>query len=128
MLSEHLFAGILNLRQDGKGEPATMEASLLQRIPSEEKEKVKKLMKRASTAWWLPGHPGWAIWPIDTQNFMQNIPAPVSAFTPSSNLPLPLPSLPHRPLVHKESCKPFLCTYTEGSILNSGPERLSKYA
>lgn len=72
-------AGLLNLKEDVEGGQATMDTVLMQRVPPNEMDKIKKLLKKAAAAWWLPGHPGWAIWPIDTQHFMQDMSAPVSS-------------------------------------------------
>lgn len=60
-----------------------MDAVLMQEVPTAERDKTKKLLKRAVAAWWLPGHPGWAIWPVDTQQFMQDAATPVGHFLAS---------------------------------------------
>ena len=59
-----------------------METVLTHRASPAEKEAIKKLQKRATALWWQAGHPGWAIWPVDTQHFMQDMSTPVK-FNPS---------------------------------------------
>lgn len=69
--------GLLQKKQQS-GKQTTLEASLVQRLGPAEKETVRKLQKKAAVCWWQPGHPGWAIWPVDTQQFIQDMVAPVS--------------------------------------------------
>ena len=73
-----MFAGLLKKKEDAGGAQTTLEATLVQRLAAGEKESIKKLQKRASICWWQPGHPGWAVWPVDTQHFLQDMAAPVS--------------------------------------------------
>ena len=87
------LAGLLNLKEGGEREQATMDTVLLQRVPQGEKDRIKKLLKQASAAWWLAGHPGWAIWPVDTQHFMHDMSAPVSLPMVTEDLPKYKPHL-----------------------------------
>ena len=31
---------------------------------------VRQLQPQAVASWWQPGHPGWAIYPVDSEQFM----------------------------------------------------------
>lgn len=71
------FAGLLKAKADSGGQQTTLEAILVTRLPPGEKEKLKRLQRQATISWWQPGHPGWAVWPVDTQAFLQDVAAPV---------------------------------------------------
>lgn len=72
-----LTAGLLK-RKSEAGKQTTLEATLIQRLPASDKDTIKKLQKQATSCWWQPGHPGWAIWPVDTQTFLQDMAVPVN--------------------------------------------------
>ncbi len=71
-----------------------MSASL-QQHPAYDRQKASHLQKAAVEAWWQPGHPGWTIWPADSEQFMRGV---VEAATPSHaaiQVSAPLPATPY---------------------------------
>lgn len=77
-----MAAGLLKRKgKAGDQQQTTLEAILIQRLPASQKETIKRLQKQAAIHWWQPGHPGWAIWPVDTQHFLQDVAAPVRSFS-----------------------------------------------
>ena len=53
------------------GDHATLEATLVSQLQAPEREQLRKLQGEASSAWWQQGHPGWAIWPVDSDAFQK---------------------------------------------------------
>jgi len=71
-----------------------LNASLAQH-PSYDRASGAALQKGAVEAWWQPGHPGWAIWPADSEQFMRGV---VEAGDPALSpiqIIAPLPATPH---------------------------------
>ncbi|CAL5229988.1 g13422 [Coccomyxa viridis] len=54
--------------QDGL--QTTMEATLMAQQTPAQREQVRQLQPGAVASWWQPGHPGWAIYPVDSEQFM----------------------------------------------------------
>ena len=62
-------AGLLQKKsQDGL--QTTMEATLMAQQTPAQREQVRQLQPGAVASWWQPGHPGWAIYPVDSEQFM----------------------------------------------------------
>jgi hypothetical protein len=74
-----VLSGLLKLKV---GSTTAMETLLTHRAGAQEKETIKKLQRKATALWWQPGHPGWAIWPVDTHQFMQDMSTPVRTTPP----------------------------------------------
>ena len=53
------------------GDHATLEATLVSQLQAPEREQLRKLQSEAASAWWQQGHPGWAIWPVDSDAFQK---------------------------------------------------------
>ena len=47
-----------------------MEATLMAQQTPGQREQVRQLQPQAVASWWQPGHPGWAIYPVDSDQFM----------------------------------------------------------
>ena len=51
----------------------TMEAVFTPQQDAAEQRQVLQLQGQADEDWWLPGHPGWAIWPADSDQFLHQV-------------------------------------------------------
>lgn len=51
-----------------------------------QRETLRRLQREASLSWWQPGHPGWAIWPVDSDGFMKGAQAQVEALLREAQL------------------------------------------
>ena len=76
-------AALLRLKPATEGKQAVMEPVLTQKLPGSEREAVKKLQKEAIKCWWQDNHPGWSIWPIDSNQFLHEMSNVVRPFSPS---------------------------------------------
>jgi len=54
--------------QDGM--QTMMEATLMAQQTPAQREQVRALQPQAAAAWWQQGHPGWAIYPVESEQFM----------------------------------------------------------
>ncbi|KAH7619140.1 hypothetical protein Ndes2526B_g06092 [Nannochloris sp. 'desiccata'] len=52
------------------GAQTTMEATLMAQQTPQQREQVRALQPQAIAAWWQHGHPGWAIYPVDSDQFL----------------------------------------------------------
>ena len=50
-----------------------MEAVFTPQQDAAEQRQVLSLQAQADEDWWLPGHPGWAIWPADSDQFLHQV-------------------------------------------------------
>lgn len=50
-----------------------MEAVFTTQQDAHEQQQVQQLQGQAQDDWWLPGHPGWAIWPADSDQFLRQV-------------------------------------------------------
>ena len=50
-----------------------MEAVFTTQQEAHEQQQVQQLQGQAQDDWWLPGHPGWAIWPADSDQFLRQV-------------------------------------------------------
>ena len=106
--SLHTCAGLLQKKsQDGL--QTTMEATLMAQQTPAQREQVRQLQPGAVASWWQPGHPGWAIYPVDSEQFMSTG-ALENVNVTNEQIVAPLPmgceSLPTSPCY---SCSPTLC-------------------
>ena len=62
-------AGLLTKKAQ-EGAQTTMEATLLAQQTPAQRDQMRALQPAASAAWWQPGHPGWAISPTDSEEFL----------------------------------------------------------
>lgn len=52
------------------GAQTTMEATLMAQQTPAQRDQVRALQPKAAAAWWQYGHPGWAIYPVDSDQFL----------------------------------------------------------
>mmetsp|Transcript_10080 Transcript_10080/g.30159 ORF Transcript_10080/g.30159 Transcript_10080/m.30159 type:complete len:698 (+) Transcript_10080:368-2461(+) len=52
------------------GAQTTMEATLMAQQTPQQREQVRILQPQGVASWWQGGHPGWAIYPVDSDHFM----------------------------------------------------------
>lgn len=52
------------------GAQTTMEATLMAQQTPAQRDQVRALQPQAAAAWWQYGHPGWAIYPVDSDQFL----------------------------------------------------------
>ena len=81
--------GLLTKRASN-GTHTTMEATLMAQQTPVQREQVRALQPQAAAAWWHHGHPGWAIYPVDSDTFMATGVLDPSAL-PTHEQILPLP-------------------------------------
>lgn len=61
--------GLLH-KKSQEGAQTTMEATLMAQQTPAQREHVRRLQPDAVTSWWQYGHPGWAIYPVDSEHFL----------------------------------------------------------
>ncbi len=47
------------------------EAILVAQLSPAQRDTLRHMQPQAVAAWWAPGHPGWAIFPMDSDAFLQ---------------------------------------------------------
>ncbi|KAL6767683.1 hypothetical protein ACKKBF_B36235 [Auxenochlorella protothecoides x Auxenochlorella symbiontica] len=52
------------------GAQTTMDATLMAQQTPSQRDQVRALQPAAVAAWWQGGHPGWAIYPVDSEQFL----------------------------------------------------------
>jgi hypothetical protein len=57
-------------KKGSDGAQTTMEATLVAQQTPQQRERVRALQPQAIASWWEPGHPGWAIYPVDSDQFL----------------------------------------------------------
>jgi len=67
----------------------------LQQHPAYDRQTAASLQKAAVEAWWQPGHPGWTIWPADSEQFMRGVVEPGSPALSPIQISAPMPATPH---------------------------------
>ncbi|KAK9790768.1 hypothetical protein WJX73_001816 [Symbiochloris irregularis] len=95
--------GLLTKRE-ASGDQTTLEATLMAQLDASQRETLRKLQREASLSWWQPGHPGWAIWPVDSDSFMKGAQAQGPERLPKLDSPPP-------PRVPSSRLAEFLRTY-----------------
>ncbi|GAX78271.1 hypothetical protein CEUSTIGMA_g5713.t1 [Chlamydomonas eustigma] len=83
---------------DDEGE-ARVEATLMANLTPVQRELVRQMQPEAAQGWWMPGHPGWAIFPMESESFLQTgsvipILSLSDVGSPNSLLRAPSPSNP----------------------------------
>lgn len=64
---------------------------MAQQTPAQ-REQVRQLQPGAVASWWQPGHPGWAIYPVDSEQFMSTG-ALESVSVPNEQIVAPQPQM-----------------------------------
>ena len=71
-----------------------MEALLAQH-PAYDRQMANWLQQRALECWWRPGHPGWSIWPADSEQFIRGVVEAGDAILAPVQIIAPVPATPH---------------------------------
>jgi hypothetical protein len=81
--------GLLH-KKSQEGTQTTMEATLATQQTPQQREQVRTLQPQGVQSWWQPGHPGWAIYPVDSDHFLSTgVLDSVSVNTESISAPPP---------------------------------------
>lgn len=81
--------GLLH-KKSQEGTQTTMEATLATQQTPQQREQVRTLQPQGVQSWWQPGHPGWAIYPVDSDHFLSTgVLDQVSVNTESISAPPP---------------------------------------
>ncbi len=59
------------LLQHHRDPDVKVEATLMAQQTPAQRDLVRQLQPQAAHSWWLNGHPGWAIFPMDSDQFIQ---------------------------------------------------------
>ena len=71
-------AGLLRKRGEDTAS-VTMEATLAGQLNAAGEAQLAALARAAAEAWWRPGHPGWSIWPAESEQFLRGVCGAASA-------------------------------------------------
>lgn len=52
-------------------------------------------VQAASDCWWRPGHPGWSIWPADSEQFIRSVLEAGNTILSPVQIVAPVPKTPH---------------------------------
>ena len=55
-------------------------------------------VQAASDCWWRPGHPGWSIWPADSEQFIRSVLEAGNTILSPVQIVAPVPKTPHNKL------------------------------
>lgn len=72
-----------------------MEATLMAQQTPSQRDQVRALQPQAVASWWGVGHPGWAIHPLDSEQFLNNGVAEPVNMPAMSPIPSPAPTPAH---------------------------------
>lgn len=72
--------------------------------PGYDKAQARWQQRAAVDCWWRPGHPGWAVWPADSEQFVRGVVEAGDAVLSPIQIIAPLPNTSH-------------ATYRQGTIL-----------
>jgi hypothetical protein len=75
------------------GAQTTMEATLMAQQTPGQREQVRQLQPSAVGSWWQSGHPGWAIYPVDSEQFIST--GVLDAVNVQDQLPPRVPTQDH---------------------------------
>lgn len=53
------------------------------------------ILQAASDCWWRPGHPGWSIWPADSEQFIRSVLEAGNTILSPVQIVAPVPKTPH---------------------------------
>jgi hypothetical protein len=81
--------GLLTKKAQDRAQ-TTMEATLMAQQTPSQRDQVAALQPQAAQAWWAPGHPGWAIYPVDSEQFMATGALDPAALPTHEQLAVPL--------------------------------------
>ncbi len=84
------------------GNQTTMEATLMAQQTPSQRDQVRALQPQAVASWWGVGHPGWAIHPLDSEQFLNNGVAEPVNMPAMSPMPSPTPPPAHAPVHHPD--------------------------
>lgn len=105
--------GLLHKKaQDGA--QTTMEATLMAQQTPAQRDQVRMLQPQAAASWWQQGHPGWAIYPVDSEQFMSN----------GALETLPMPHADPTPLPPSPRLNPTLNPASLASLMGGNNEAL----
>ena len=97
-------AGLLR-RKQLEGGHILMEAVFTTQQDAHEQQQVQGLQGQASDDWWLPGHPGWAIWPADSDEFLRQVSTTTAALLVVSSAAQRWQMLSGYELHSRQACK-----------------------
>lgn len=75
-------------KKSQEGRQTTLEATLMAEQSPAQREQVRQLQQQGAASWWQQGHPGWAIYPVDSEQFL------VTGALEAVHVPAPEPVLP----------------------------------
>ncbi|KAK9840330.1 hypothetical protein WJX74_007747, partial [Apatococcus lobatus] len=108
------------------GTQTTMEATLTSQQTPGQREQVRQLQPQAVNGWWQPGHPGWAIYPVDSDSFM-NTGALDNVAVLHDHIVAPLPPSPAGLQGHPSPPYPPMPSYTNPANFMDGSDPSSQY-
>ena len=76
------------------GAQTTMEATLMAQQTPAQRDQVRALQPQAAAAWWQHGHPGWAIYPVDSDQFLATGALDPAALPTNEPVMSPAPVMP----------------------------------
>ncbi|KAK9831959.1 hypothetical protein WJX81_003135 [Elliptochloris bilobata] len=100
------------------GTQTTMEATLMAQQTPSQREQVRQLQPGAVASWWQQGHPGWAIYPIDSEQFMASGALDHGVSVPTEAPPAPPP---HAPAEAPYAAGAYPAAYANGGPGAMGP-------
>ena len=65
-----------------------MECTLSEHLSDAQADLAAQLAERAARCWWQPGHPGFAVAPLDSERFLSSLAGSPSPFAVPLNSPL----------------------------------------
>ena len=87
------------------GAQTTMEATLMAQQTPAQRDQVRSLQPQAAASWWQPGHPGWAIYPVDSDQFLATGALDTAALSSAREhqvtLPVPVTTAPLTSALHQ---------------------------
>lgn len=117
-------------KKSQEGTQTTMEATLMAQQTPAQREQVRQLQPQAVASWWQPGHPGWAIYPVDSEQFMStgaldNVSVP-SDSTLVAPPPPDSPGAASPPYNQMQDSPPYAAPYPNGA--QQGPDRQAGFS
>ena len=88
-------AGILSGKGPQAGGSQVEMEALLAQHPAYDKAGAAWLQARAYDCWWKPGHPGWSVWPADSEQFIRGVVEAGDAILAPVQIIAPVPITPH---------------------------------
>ena len=89
------FAGLLHKKGlNRSGQQVEMEATLTQQ-PGFDRSHAAWLQQQAIECWWRPGHPGWSVWPADSEQFIRGVVDAGNTILSPVQIIAPVPACPH---------------------------------